>query len=157
MKRRISKFSCLLLVFLMACAMLTTTALADQTIRVRVNVRIWTGSSSVTGNWTYSNPPASYEPVSSLTTKSDANGGITVSDFSWSYTGSSMATFTATATASGSSSNKWGIFLPSPDELYTNLGTYKGYKWASSLNNTYASSSTISLNFRAISLLPRAS
>ena len=117
MKRRISRFSCLLLALLMACAMLPTTALADQTIRVRVNVRIWTGSSSVTGNWTYSNPPASYEPVSSLTTKSDANGGITVSDFSWSYTGSSMATFTATATASGSSSNKWGIFLPSPDEL----------------------------------------
>lgn len=147
MKRRFFKLPCLLLAVLMACALLPTTALAkpqQQTIHVRVNVRIWTGRSSVTGRWTYDNPSASYGPVSSLTTRSDANGGITVTDFSWSYTDSSSATFTATATASGSSSNKWGIYLPSPDELYANLGTYEGYKWASSLGKTYASSSTIS-------------
>ena len=129
MKHRITKFSCLLLALLMVCALLPATAFAaPQTIRERINVRIWTGSSSVAGSWTYDNPPASYGPVKSLTTGSEASGGITVTDFSWSYTNSSMATFTATATASGSSSNKWGIHLPTPDELYTNLGSYKEYK-----------------------------
>lgn len=82
MKHRITKFSCLLLALLMVCALLPATALAaPQTIRERINVRIWTGRSSVTGSWTYDNPPASYGPVKSLTTGSEASGGITVTDF----------------------------------------------------------------------------
>lgn len=52
--------------------------------------------------------------------------------------------YKATATSSASSSIKWGINLPSPEQLYSNIGEYKEYKWANKIDTTYNGSGAIS-------------
>ena len=106
-------------------------------------MRIWTGKSSVTGKFDYNIPTESWNPVQSLTTESEYNGNNKVTDFKWIYEGTATATFKATATSSASSNIKWGIKLPSPEQLYSNIGEYKNYKWAKSIGTTYNGSSTI--------------
>ena len=130
---------------MMAMCLLPGVAIAarEQTIRVTVNVRIWTGKSSVTRKFDDNIPPKSWNPVQSLTTKSEYNGDNKVTDFKWTYEGKPSATFKATATSSASSSNKWGINLPSPEQLYSKIGEYKGFKWAKSMGTTYSGSSVI--------------
>ena len=142
MKKR---FVALMMATMMAMCLLPGVAIAarEQKIKVTVHVRIWTGKSSVTGNFDYNIPPKSWNPVQSLTTKSEYNGNNKVTDFKWTYEGKTTATFKATATSSASSSNKWGINLPSPEQLYSNIGEYKNYKWAKSIGTTYNGSSTI--------------
>ena len=83
-----------------------------------------------------------YSPVSSLQTRSSSSGSNSVEPFSWSYTNSTRATFTASAYSSASSSIKWGIYLPAPDELYENL-EYTDYKWGSSYVSSWYSISNI--------------
>ena len=130
---------------MMAMCLLPGVAIAakEQTIKVTVHVRIWTGSSSVTGKFDHNIPPESWNPVQSLTMKSEYNGGNKVTDFKWTYEGKATATFKATATSSASSNLKWGIKLPSPEQLYSNIGEYKNYKWAKSIGTTYNGSSAI--------------
>ena len=142
MKKR---FVALMMATMMAMCLLPGVAIAarEQKIKVTVHVRIWTGKSSVTGNFDYNIPPKSWNPVQSLTTKSEYNGNNKVTDFKWTYEGKTTATFKATATSSASSSIKWGINLPSPEQLYSNIGEYKDYKWAKSIGTTYNGSSAI--------------
>ena len=83
----------LMMAKMMAMCLLPGVAIArEQTIRVKVHVRIWTGKSSVTGNFDYNIPPKSWTPVQSLTTGSEYNGSNKVTDFKWTYEGKETAT-----------------------------------------------------------------
>lgn len=103
--------------------------LAAQDVKIKVVVKSWI-QPGYTGGYSSDFDSSKYSPVSSLTTKASASGGITLTSFDWSYTNSTLATFTATATASGSSSNKWRIELPTPDQLFGKI-SYTDYSYKS--------------------------